>query len=48
MQEINSDEKLAICYSHPRYIQDVFAKTALFEPEGKEVSRCIMEELTTI
>jgi hypothetical protein len=48
MQEINSDAKLAICYSHPSNIQDVLAKVALFEPEGKEVSKYITGELTTI
>jgi hypothetical protein len=47
MQEINSDAKLAICYSRPRNIQDVLAKAALFEPEGKEVSKYITGELTT-
>jgi len=48
MQEINSDAKLAICYSHPSNIQDILAKVALFEPEGKEVSKYITGELTTI
>jgi hypothetical protein len=48
MQEINSDAKLAICYSRPRHIQDVLAKAALFEPEGKEVSKYITGKLKTI
>ena len=47
MQEINSDAKLTICYSRPRNIQDVLAKAALFELEGKEVSKYITGELTT-
>ena len=48
MQERNPDAKLTICYSRPKNIQDVLAKAALFEPEGKEVSKYITGELTTI
>jgi hypothetical protein len=48
MQEINSDATLRIFYSRPRNIQDVLAKAAFFEQEGKEVSKYITGELTTI
>ena len=47
MQEINPDAKLTICYSRPKNIQDVLAKSAPFEPVGKEVSKYIMGELAT-